>query len=68
MNLIGTECSELSALYLKTVIFVFVYTLLSANIDQSAPSLVTGNMSIRSQMSLIVGQVIQDQSVLSALK
>ena len=41
MNLIGREWSELSALYLKTVIHVFdfVYTLSSANIDQSALNL-----------------------------
>ena len=36
--------------------------------NKSAPNLVTMHMSIRSQMSLIIGQVIPDQSVLSALK
>ena len=35
---------------------------------QSAPNLVTMYMSIRSQMSLIMGQVIPDQSVLSAVE
>ena len=41
MNLIGREWSELSALYLKTVIHVFdlIYTLSSANIDESALNL-----------------------------
>ena len=38
----------------------FVYTLASPNINQTAPNLVTMNMSIRSQMSLIMGQVIPD--------
>ena len=35
---------------------------------QSAKNFVTMYMSIRSQMSLIMGQVIPDQSVLYALK
>ena len=35
---------------------------------QSAPNLVTMYMSIRSEMSLIMGQVIPDQSVLSAVE
>ena len=38
-NVIGREWSELSALYLKQLVFDFVYTLSSANIDQSAPDL-----------------------------
>ena len=46
----------------------FVYSLASTNINQLAPDLVTMNMSIRSQMSLIMGQVIPDQRVLSALE
>ena len=52
----------------------FVYTLASTNFNQSAPNLVQmymtvrAQMSIRSQMSLIMGQVIPDQSVLSALE
>ena len=62
---------ELFALELgKIVAFDFVSSLASTNINQSAPNLVTMYMymSIRSQMSLIMGQVIQDQSVLSALE
>ena len=59
---------ELFALeLLKIAAFDFVYSLTSTNINQSAPNLVTMNMSVRSQMSLIMGQVIPDQSVLSAL-
>ena len=46
--------------------FDLVYSLASTNINQSAPNLVTMYMSIRSQMSL--GQVLPDQSVLSALE
>ena len=46
----------------------FVYTLASTYYNQSAQNLVTMNMSIRSQMGLIMGQVIPDQWVLSALE
>ena len=48
--------------------FEFVHFLVSTNINQSTPNLVTMNMSIRSQMSLIIGQVIPDHSMLSALE
>ena len=41
----------------KFVIFDFVYTLASANIDQSVPNLATIYMPIRSQMSSIMGQI-----------
>ena len=69
MGPIGPEQLELFALELgKIPVFNFVYFLACTNINQSAPNLVTMNMSIRSQMSLIMGQVIPDQSVLSALK
>ena len=37
-------------------VFDFVYTLASANIDQSVPNLATIYMPIRSGMSLIMGQ------------
>ena len=60
---------ELFALELgKIAAFDFVYFLASANIYQSTPNLVTMYMSIRSRMSLIIGQVIPDQSVLFALE
>ena len=52
----------------KTAESDFFYTLASTNINQSTPNLVIMYMSIRSQMSLIMGQVIPDQSVLSALE
>ena len=55
----GPEQLELFVLeLLKIASFDFVYSLTSTNVKQSAPNLVTMNMSIRSQMSLIMGQVI----------
>ena len=69
MGTIGQEQLELFALeLLKNAAFDFVYSLTSTNINQSAPNLVTMNMSIRSRTSLFTGQVIPDQSVLSALE
>ena len=69
MGLIGPEQLELFALELgKIAAFNFVYSLASTNIKQSAPNSVTINMSIRFQISLIMGQVIPDHSVLSALE
>ena len=42
MDLIGPELSELSALEFENIaIFDFVYTLASANIDQSVPNFAT---------------------------
>ena len=67
MGQIGLEQLELFALELgKIAAFDFVYFLASTNINQSTPN--TMYMSIRSEMSLIMGQVIPDQSVLSALE
>ena len=69
MGQIGPEQLELFALELgKIAAFNFVYSLASTNINQSTPNLVTMYMSITSQMSLIMGQVIPDQCVLSALE
>ena len=69
MGPIGPKQLELFALELgKIAAFDFVYFLASININQSAPNLVLMYMSIRSQMSLIMGQVIPDQLVLSALE
>ena len=69
MGPIGPEQLDLFALELgKNDAFDFVYTLASTNINQSAPNLVTMYMSIRFQMSSIMGQVISDKSVLSALE
>ena len=69
MGLIELEQLELFSLELRKIAaFDFVYSLTSTNINQSAPNLVTINMSIRSRMSLIMGQVIPDQLVLSVLE
>ena len=69
MGLIEPEQLELFSIeLLKIAVFDFVYSLTSTNINQSAPNLVTMNMSIRSRMSLIMGQVIPDQLVLSVLE
>ena len=69
MGQIGPEQLELFAFELgKIAVFDFFYSLASTNINQSTPNLVTMYMSIRSQMSLIMGQVIPDQSLLSALE
>ena len=69
MGQIGPEQLELFALELgKIAAFYFVYSLTPTNINQSTPNLVTMYMSIRSQMSLIMGQVILDLSVLSDLE
>ena len=69
MGPIGLELLELFALELGNIAaFDIVYSLASSNVNQSAPNLVTMYMSIRSQMSLIMGQVIPDQSVLFALE
>ena len=69
MGPIGPEQLELFALELgKIAASDFVYSLAFTNINQSAPNLVTMYMSIRSQMNLIMSQVIPNQSVLSALE
>ena len=62
MGPIGPEQLELFALKLgKVATLDFVYSLASTNINQSLQNLVTMYMSIRSQMSLIMDQVIPDQ-------
>ena len=69
MGPIGQEQLDLFAVELgKIAAFDFVYSLASTDINQLAPNLVTMYMSIRSQMSLIMVQVIPGQSVLSALE
>ena len=69
MGPIGLEQLELFVLELgKIAAFDFVYSVASTNINQSTPNLVTMYTSIRSQMSLIMDQVIPDQSVFSALE
>ena len=69
MGPIGLEHLELFAVELgKTAAFDFFYSRASTNINESAPDLVIMYMSIRSQIGMIMGQVIPDQSVLSALE
>ena len=41
MDLIGSELSELSALELENLLYLTLFTLASANIDQSVPNLAT---------------------------
>ena len=67
MGPIGLEQLELFGLELLKIA-AFDCMLTSTNINQSAPNLVTMNMSIRSRMILIVGQVIPDQLVFSVLE
>ena len=66
MELIEPELFELSALR-KFAMFDFVYTLASANIDQSVQNLVTVYMPIRSRMSSIMGQIEPEHLELFAL-
>ena len=58
MDLIGPELSELFPLeFAKIAESDFVYTIASTNIDQLAPNMVTVYITIRSWMSLIMGQI-----------
>ena len=69
MDVIRPELSELSTLeFEKFSIFDFVYTVASANIDQSVPNLATIYMPIKSQMSLILGQIESEHPELLALE
>ena len=52
----------------KFAIFDFVYTLTSANIDQSVPNLATIYMPIRSGMSSIMSQIEPEHLELFALE
>ena len=69
IDLIRPELSELYALeFEKFAIFDFVYTLASANIDQSVPNLATIYMPKRSRMSSIMGQIKPGHPELFALE
>ena len=57
MDLIGPKLSELSALEFENLPYLTLYTLVSANIDQSVPNLATMYMLTRSPMSLIMRQM-----------
>ena len=68
MDLIGRELFELSALEFENFPYLTVYTLASANIDQSVPNLATICMPIKSRMSLIMGQIESEHPELFALE
>ena len=68
IDLIRRELSKLSALEFENFPYLTVYTLASANIDQSVPNLATIYMPIKSQMSLIMGQIELEHPELFALE
>ena len=68
MELIGPELSKLSALEIENLSYLTLFTLASANIDQSVPNLATICMPIRSLMSLIMGQIEPEHLELFALE
>ena len=60
MDLIGPELSEFFALeFAKIAESNFVYTLVTANVDQLVPNIVTMYMTTSSWMSSIMGQIRQ---------
>ena len=68
MDVIRPELSELSNLELENFPYLTLFTLASANIDQSVPNLVTIYMPIKSRMSLIMGQIELEHPELFALE
>ena len=69
MDLIGPELSELFALeFARIAESNFVYTIASTNADQLVPNIVTVYMTMRSWMSLIMGQIQQYHLELFALE
>ena len=54
MDVIRSDLSKLPALELENLPYLTWFTLASANINQSAPNLVTVYMTIRSRMSSIM--------------
>ena len=68
MELIGPELSELSALELENLPYLTMFTLASANMDQSVPNLATIHMPMRARMSLILGQIEDEHPELFALE
>ena len=68
MDLIGPELYELSALEFENLPYLTVYTLASANIDQSVPNLATIYMPIKSRMSSNMGQIESEHPELFALE
>ena len=68
MELIKLELSELSALELENLPYLTVYSLASANIDQSVPNLATIHMPMRAWMSFIMSQIEPEHPELFALE
>ena len=68
MDLIRPELIELSALEFENLPYLTVYTLASANIDQSVPNLATIFIPINSHMSWIMGQIESEHPELFALE
>ena len=69
MEPIGPELSELSCpLMRKFAIFDYVYSLASANIDQSVPNLATIHMPMMAQMSSNIGRIEPEHPELFALE
>ena len=69
MGQIELERPELVALdFVKIAEYDFVYSLLSTNIDQSAPNLVKMYVIIRSRMSSMMDLIGLELSELSALE
>ena len=68
MDLIGPELLELSALEFENLPYLTLFTLASANIDQSVPNLATIYMPIKSRMSSILGQIESEHPELFALE
>ena len=67
MDLIGPELFELSALEYENLPYLTLFTLASANIDQSVPNLATIYMLIRSQMNSIMGQIEPEHPELATI-
>ena len=68
MDLIGPKLSKSSALELENLPYLTVYTLASANTDQSVPNLATIYLPIKSRMSSIIEQIKQEHLELFSLE
>ena len=68
MEPIGLELSELSALEFENLPYWTVYSLASANIDQSETNLATRHMPMRAQMNSIMGHIEAEHPELFALE
>ena len=68
MEAIRPELFELSALEFENLQYLIMFTLASANIDQSVPNLATIHMPMRAQMSSILGQIEAEHPELFALE